>query len=65
MWLTEMIIYKDNKVLGNKTFSTHIVIKIISQDICAILSKKQIFNKIANYRNIAWLLFVPHIELNL
>lgn len=65
VWLAEMTVHKDSEVLGNNTSPTHIVIKIISRDMDATLSEREILNKAADYGDIHVPLLVPHIEFTL
>ena len=65
VWLAEMTVHKDNEVLGNNTSSIHIVIKIVSRDMDATLSEREILNKAADYGNIHVPSLVPHIEFTL
>lgn len=62
MWLAEMTVYKDSKVLRNNTFLTYIMIKIIFFDIDAILSNREILNKAVSYGNIYMVLLILRIE---
>lgn len=62
MWLAEMTIHKNNKILENNTFPTYIVIKIVFWNVDAIQSEKKILNKVAKYGNIDIPLLVLYNE---
>lgn len=62
MWLAEIPVYKDSKVLRNNISLMYIVIKIIFFDIDAILSDREILNKAPNYGNTYMLLLILRIE---
>lgn len=63
VWLAE--IHEDTEALGNNKSPTHIVIKIVSRDMDATLSEREILNKATEYGNIDMPLLVPHIEFTL
>lgn len=60
-----MTVNKDNEILRNNALPTHIVIKIVSRDMNAIMSEREILNKAAEYGNIDIRLLVANIEFTL
>lgn len=63
--LLKITIDKNYKILGNNTSPIYIIIKIIFWDMVAILNKKEILNKVTDYRNINILLLMSQIKFTM